>query len=76
MYSYTGLSPLCYELCADNGHLSPVWVYQAGPVALGVPPHIQKRTGGAIAVLRGGHTSPLPAYIVITHMGGEWGFLC
>ena len=48
MYSYTGLSPLCYELCADNGHLSPVWVYQAGPVALGVPPHIQNQPAGVI----------------------------
>ena len=41
LYSQIGLLPLCYELCADNGHLSPVWVYQAGPVALGVPPHSQ-----------------------------------
>ena len=30
LYSHTGLRPLCYELCSDNGHFPPVWAYQAG----------------------------------------------
>ena len=74
-YSHTGLRPLCCELCPDNGHFPPVWVYQADRVALGVPLYIQNQPSGTMGLFVGSQHQGEGAGVIYRGVGGFWGAL-